>query len=88
MALLCSTKFDRFGEVKGFDRVGCVGRSVDAVSGARMSAHVSYSLSLMCGRARTLKSDVGIWVLVSRRADSILYPVVVIAIDAVAVFVY
>jgi hypothetical protein len=36
----------RVFEVKGFERVGCVGKAVDAVSGARISAFVSYAIAL------------------------------------------
>lgn len=89
MALLWATKFVKFGEVKGFEMVGCVGRSVEAVSGARTSARVSLLILLGREPARTLESNVGVWILVGGRNDSILDTVIIIfGIDLVAVFIH
>lgn len=89
MALLWATKFVKFGEVKGFEMVGCVGRSVEAVSGARTSARVSSLISSKHGCGRTLQSHVGVGVLIGSCDNSIINTIIVIfGVNLVAIFIY
>lgn len=77
--------------MKGFERVGCCGRSIEAVKGARISGRGSIKslgprLILV---VLTFNSNVGVGVKLCGRGDSLLNALlVVVAVNLVSFFVY
>jgi hypothetical protein len=69
----------RVFDVKGFERVGCVGKAVDEVRGARISAFVSRAIGLQSG-SPTLYLDIGVRVQLCGRGLSFLNALLILII--------
>jgi uncharacterized membrane protein len=65
--------------VNGFERVGCVGKAVDAVSGARISTFISCVIDLQRNR-HTLYLNVGIWIQLCGRGLGFVYALLVLIV--------